>query len=142
MHFVRTGLALAIGIALAACGSGATPATNAPAVSAPASAGASAPAPAGAAPCAKAAAAGTIEAEIEDFAFKPEPIQAKVGDTITWTNKDDAPHSAAPDTNPECATDTLTTDGAGSITFTAPGTYAYHCAIHPTRMKGTIEVSG
>ncbi|MEZ0240101.1 MAG: plastocyanin/azurin family copper-binding protein [Chloroflexota bacterium] len=134
MQMVRTGFALAVGIALAACGSGSTPATNAPAASAPA-------APA-AAPCVKATSAGAVEVEIEDFAFKPEPVQAKVGDTITWTNKDGTPHSAAPDDNPECATDTLSTDASGSITYSAAGTYAYHCAIHPTQMKGTIVVSG
>jgi plastocyanin len=133
---VRATLALAVGIALAACGSGATPTTNAPA------SGAAASVPAAAAACAKATSAGSVQVEIEDFAFKPEPIQAKVGDTITWTNKDGTPHSASPDANPECATDTLNKDASGSITYSVAGTYAYHCAIHPTQMKGTIVVSG
>ena len=133
---VRATLVLAVGIALAACGSGATPSTNAPA------SGAAASVPAAAAACAKATTAGSVQVEIQDFAFKPEPIQAKVGDTITWTNKDGTPHSASPDANPECATDTLNKDASGSITYTVAGTYAYHCAIHPTQMKGTIVVSG
>jgi plastocyanin len=134
---VRPTLVLVVGIALAACSSGATTPTSAPVAS-----GAAASAPAAAAACAKATGAGTVEIEIENFAFKPEPIQAKVGDTITWTNKDDTPHSAAPDANPECATDTLQKGVAGSITYSVAGTYAYHCAIHPTQMKGTIVVSG
>ena len=131
---VRAGLALVVGIALAAC-SGATTTTNAPAASSGATTAA-------AAVCAKATAKGSIEVEIQDFTFKTEPIQAKVGDTITWTNKDTTPHSASPDNNPECATDTLNKDSAGSITYTVAGTYPYHCAIHPTQMKGTIVVSG
>ena len=131
---IRAAFTLAVGIALAACSSGGTPASNAPAASLGATAAA--------AVCAKATAKGAVEVEIEDFAFKPEPIQAKVGDTITWTNKDTTPHSASPDANPECATDTLNKDAAGSITYTVAGTYAYHCAIHPTQMKGTIVVSG
>jgi plastocyanin len=136
----RAGFTLAVGIALAACSSGATTPTNAPAAS---SGGATAaPASAAAAVCAKATTKGSVEIEIEDFKFKTEPIQAKVGDTITWTNKDTTPHSAAPDNNPECATDTLNQGSSGSITYTVAGTYPYHCAIHPTQMKGTIVVSG
>jgi plastocyanin len=136
--FVRAGFTLAVGIALAAC-SGAATTSNAPAASSGATV---APASAASAVCAKASAKGSIEVEIEDFAFKTEPIQAKVGDTITWTNKDGTPHSASPDANPECATDTLNKDASGSITYSVAGTYAYHCAIHPTQMKGTIVVSG
>jgi plastocyanin len=132
MHaIVRAGLALAVGIALAACGSGATPATNAPA------AASTAPAV-----CAQTTLMGAIEVEISDFTFKPDPIQAKVGETISWINKDDVPHSAALDGG-LCATDTIDINGGeGGLKFSVPGTYAYHCAIHPTRMKGTIVVSG
>ncbi|HYN70250.1 MAG TPA: cupredoxin family copper-binding protein [Candidatus Eisenbacteria bacterium] len=134
MHLVRAGFALAGGLTLAACGGGTTPATNAPAAGSP---GASV----GATACARSDTAGTIEVEIEDLTFKTEPVQAKVGDTISWTNKDDVPHSAALDDG-SCATDTLNKGDAGNLTFSAPGTYAYHCAIHPTQMKGTIVVSG
>jgi plastocyanin len=27
------------------------------------------------------------------------------------------------------------------VTFTSPGTYPYHCAIHPTRMMGVVTVT-
>ena len=134
MHtVVRAGFTLAVGIALAAC-SGATTTSNAPAASSGATAAAKA--------CEKVDTAGTVMVDISDFKFNTEPVQAKVGDTITWTNKDTTPHSAAPDANPECATDTLNQGSSGSITYTVAGTYAYHCAIHPTQMKGTIVVSG
>ena len=129
MRVVRTGFALAVGLALAACGSGATPATNAPAGSA------------GAVACVKIDTAGTVQVEIKDFSFKPEPIQAKVGDTITWTNNDSTPHSAALDDG-SCPTDTIQPGTAGNLKFSVAGTYPYHCAIHPTQMKGTIIVSG
>lgn len=129
----RASLALTIGIALAACGSGATPATNAPAASSGPSAGAAA--------CAVATAMGAVNVEISEYMFKPDPIQAKVGDTISWTNKGTVQHSAALD-NGSCATDTIDPGKEGNLTFSAPGTYPYHCAIHPTLMKGTIVVSG
>jgi plastocyanin len=120
-------------VALAACGgSSGGGATTA------ASAGGASPA---AAACTKAASMGAVQVTIENFKFSPEPIKAKVGDTISWTNKDSTPHSAALDDG-SCATDTLSKDAEGNLTFSAPGTYPYHCAIHPTQMKGTIEVSG
>ena len=130
---VRALLALAVGIALAACGSGATPTTNAPAASSGATAGAAA--------CAKVETAGTITVDISDFKFNTEPVQAKVGDTITWSNKGAVPHSAALD-DASCATDTIQPGTAGNLKFSVAGTYPYHCAIHPTQMKGTIVVSG
>lgn len=129
---VRAGLALVVGIALAAC-SGTTTPTTAPAASSGATAAAAA--------CEKVDSAGTVKVEIKDFAFKTEPIQAKVGDTITWTNNDTAPHSAALDDG-SCATDTIQPGTSGNLTFTVAGTYPYHCAIHPTQMKGSIVVSG
>lgn len=130
----RRGLAVAIGITLAACsGPGTSPAPSVPA-------GSSVGASDGTAACVGSKTAGTVQVEIEDFVFKPDPVQAKVGGSITWTNKDAAPHSAALDDG-SCKTDGLNKDVAGSLTFTAPGTYAYHCAIHP-EMKGTIVVGG
>ena len=82
-----------------------------------------------------------MKVEIKDFSFKTDPIQTKVGDTITWTNDDTTPHSAALD-NGSCPTDTIQPGNSGSLQFTLAGTYPYHCAIHPTQMKGTIVVSG
>src|SRR5438105_13999614 len=35
--------------------------------------------------------------EIKDFAFSPATLTVKVGDTVTWTNQDSAPHSATAD---------------------------------------------
>ncbi|MEZ0240100.1 MAG: cupredoxin domain-containing protein [Chloroflexota bacterium] len=91
--------------------------------------------------CAESTAPTTIEATVRDYSFGPEPIKAKVGDVITWTNAGPNEHTATLDDG-SCGTDNLNTGDAGSLTFSAPGTYAYHCEIHPTRMKGTIEVGG
>ena len=135
MHAVgRAGLAVAIGIVLAACGSGTAPATSAPAASSGAASAA--------AVCAQTTLFGLVEVDIADFTFKPDPVQAKVGDTISWVNKSSVPHAAALDDG-SCATDTIDINGGeGGLKFSVPGTYPYHCAIHPTQMKGTIVVSG
>ena len=61
----------------------------------------------------------------------------KVGTTVTWTNRDDIPHTVV------CAgkfrSKALDTDGTFSFTFTEPGEYKYFCSLHP-HMTGTIKV--
>ena len=133
---------LAATLLLAACSGSATSAPAASsgggAASAPAaSAGGGTGAACAAAP-AGATAATTVT--IKDFKFSPEPVQAKVGDVIAWTNSDSAPHSATLD-NGACDTKPIAVGATAMLVFTAPGTYTYHCAIHPTQMKGyTIQV--
>jgi plastocyanin len=135
-------------LVLSAC-SGATasaPATAAPASEAPASeAPASAPAAsesaaAGGAACAPSTETGTVSATMANFAFSPASITASVGDVITWTNNDSAPHTATVTSDPTCTTDSLASGATGSLVFNTAGSYEFMCKIHPT-MKGTIEVS-
>ena len=133
---------------VAACGGGGT-ATTAPSA-APASAASEAPASAGespsaaagggGAPCAVAQSAGAVAVKIANFAFDPNAVTAKVGDTITWTNSDSTGHTATVKDQAACTTPTLASGASGSITFTQAGTYSFFCKIHPT-MTGTITVS-
>jgi plastocyanin len=123
---------------LAACSSGgATSAPTAAASPAP-SVEASASAAAGAA-CAESAAAGEVAVAIADFDFIPADIAAKVGQTVTFTNNDSAPHTATLDDG-SCTTPNLSKGASDGLLFTSAGTYPFHCAVHP-RMKGTITVS-
>jgi plastocyanin len=132
------GLSAVLSLALAACGSSGSTAT--PAASAPAaSAAASAPAASAAAACAEDANLGTVKVSIENFAFNPAAITAKVGDTIEFTNADTASHTATLDDD-SCATGLITNAKSDGLKFTAAGTYPFHCSIH-TDMKGTITVS-
>jgi plastocyanin len=78
---------------------------------------------------------------MKNFAYSPEPVTAKVGDVIGWMNNDTTPHTATLDDN-TCTTDTINVGASGALTFSAPGTYAYHCTIHPAIMKGTITITG
>jgi plastocyanin len=128
-------------VALAACGGGATPSPAASTGSAPSTA-ASAAGSAAAAACATAPAGGTaaVSVTVKDFSFSPEPVQAKVGDVIAWTNTGSVSHTATLDDN-SCSTDQLANGATGMLVFSAPGTYPYHCKIHPTQMKGTIQVT-
>lgn len=137
---------------LSACGGGATTAPVASSAAAPSvtgSAAASAPAastagssPASAAACAAApaGAAATVTVSIKDFKFSPQPVEAKVGEVVVWKNDDSVAHSATMDDG-SCDTDTISPGSSAMLVFTAPGTYTYHCKVHPTQMKDfTVEV--
>lgn len=76
--------------------------------------------------------------EIKDFAFAPKTVTVKVGDTVTWENKDSVAHTATAD-DKSFDTGMLAQGKKGSVTFDKAGTYTYHCTPHPN-MKGTIIV--
>jgi plastocyanin len=87
---------------------------------------------------ATARAASTVNAQIANFAFAPNPITINVGDTVTWTNMDTAPHDVTSQGGP-FASQTLNTGDTFSFTATTPGTFEYICTIHPY-MQGTLIV--
>lgn len=81
------------------------------------------------------------EVEIADFAYDPAELEAKVGDTITFTNSDSAKHTAtsAKGAPAEFDTGDIDGDGTAEITVDEAGDYEYFCSIHEY-MKGTIRV--
>jgi amicyanin len=87
---------------------------------------------------ASAAQAATVEVKIDNFVFNPQTITVKAGDTVTWINHDDIPHTATSKTG-LFKSKALDTDDKFSFTFATPGTYEYFCALHP-HMTGTIVV--
>jgi plastocyanin len=96
--------------------------------------------PATAAPTSSAAGGNTVV--IKNFAFNPSTLTVKSGTVVNWTNQDGASHAIVSDTGSPVAfsSDSLASGASYSFTFTQPGTYTYHCSIHPT-MKGTIVVT-
>src|SRR3954452_7158765 len=85
------------------------------------------------------AAAASTGVTIKDFKFGPASVSVNVGDTITWTNQDIAPHTATA-SDGSFDTGSLSQGKSGSHTFTKAGTFPYICSIHPT-MKGTVTVA-
>lgn len=85
-----------------------------------------------------AAHAADASVQIRDFAFGPGTVTVAVGDTVTWTNSDSAPHTATAESG---AFDSGNLDAGQSFsfTFTTPGTYVYRCDYH-SEMQGTIVV--
>lgn len=82
--------------------------------------------------------AATIEVAIENVAFAPTDITAKVGDTIVWNNKEIIVHTATAkngdwDVN-------IPSKTSGSVVLKKAGEIDYYCRFHPN-MKGHIGVA-
>jgi plastocyanin len=82
--------------------------------------------------------AATHAVTIADFAFAPATLTITAGDTVTWTNEGPVVHTATSTTGAFDSGD-LAQGESYSLTFTAPGTYAYLCTPHP-EMTGQIVV--
>jgi plastocyanin len=77
---------------------------------------------------------------IDNFAFGPAAITVAAGTKVTWTNRDDEPHTVVSADDPKLfKSGALDTDDNFSFTFDKPGTYRYFCSIHP-HMTGTVVV--
>ena len=82
--------------------------------------------------------AGGTQANIENFAFDPKQITAKVGETVTWRNDDGTAHTVTADDG-SFDSGNLATEKTFSQKFDKPGTYKYHCALHSS-MIATVMV--
>ena len=78
-----------------------------------------------------------IKVTIDNFTFSPAELKVKVGDTVTWTNHDDIPHTVV--SAGKYRSKTMDTDGTFSFTFASAGDYKYFCSLHP-HMTGTVKV--
>lgn len=87
---------------------------------------------------APAAAGADRDVRIGDFDYAPATVTIRVGDTVTWTNRDPVEHTATA-TNGSFDTGLIAPDGSARIRFTRAGTYAYLCTPHPD-MRGTVVV--
>jgi plastocyanin len=116
-HVRRTGLSLALGLALITVLGG----------------------------CASAAGAAQSVVESAEvtmppsYRFDPVAIRVPVGTTVTWRNTDNFTHSVSVVGAgfPELS---LAPGQSGTITFDQPGEYPYICTYHAQDMKGTVSV--
>ena len=88
--------------------------------------------------------AGTAQAAeqqviISDFAFSPDTLTIKVGDTVEFVNEDGIPHTGTREGNDAFDTEALNQGQSKKITFSKAGEYTYNCSIHPS-MAGKIIV--
>jgi plastocyanin len=82
----------------------------------------------------------TMEVKIDNFSFGPATLTVPVGAKVTWTNRDDIPHTVvSTDDSKTFKSKVLDTDEKFSFTFSKAGTYPYFCSIHP-KMTGKVIV--
>ena len=79
---------------------------------------------------------GTVHVKVEKLAFQPAEIEAKVGETIEWTNGDPFAHTATVKSGWEV---TIPPGQTATHAVTADDTVDYYCRFHPN-MKGRIVI--
>ena len=79
-----------------------------------------------------------MKVKVDNFTYDPPTLTVNVGTKVTWTNRDDIPHTVA-STTKAFKSPALDTDDSYSFTFTTAGSYEYFCSLHP-HMTGTIVV--
>src|SRR5438067_1696484 len=97
---------------------------------------------------------------ISDFSFSPSTLSIKAGTTVTWVNQGPMPHDTTSDTGAWASASLAPPGGGGGpygggetaggsfhFTFNTPGSYPYHCNLHPPtnslyrNFVGTITVT-
>ena len=75
---------------------------------------------------------GTAQVTIDNFSFSPQLLTIAPGTKVTWTNRDDIPHTVTSSEDPaHVRSGPLDTDESYSMTFDKPGTYGFFCSLHP-----------
>ncbi len=88
-------------------------------------------------PAAATAAGKTHAVRIEGMKFEPERLEAAVGDTITWTNRDVVPHTVTGAAGRALESGTIAPNRKWTYRVRAKGEIAYVCRFHPM-MKGVL----
>ncbi len=77
---------------------------------------------------------------IDQHMFMPATITVHPGEKVTWVNKDEDVHNVTSDDQGRSfRTPLLDTGESATLTFASPGTFHYHCSVHPD-MTGTVIV--
>jgi plastocyanin len=72
--------------------------------------------------------------------YDPNPIEVRVGDTVTWINDDSSPHTVTSSNGSTLESDIMRRGEAFSFTFDNVGEYPYFCTLHAS-MVGTVIVT-
>lgn len=74
-----------------------------------------------------------------DSFYQPDSIRVRVGQIVSWTNKDSDPHDVT-SLDGTFASGPIGAGGTYRWVATQAGTYQYFCTIHP-EMHGTVVVT-
>jgi len=78
---------------------------------------------------APASAAGGKTIDIKDFQYSPADLAVKVGEPVTITNADDAPHTVT--ANDGSFDVNVPAHGSATLTVPKAGSHPYACTYHP-----------
>ena len=76
---------------------------------------------------------------IQGFAYNPPTVEIPAGGSVTWTNEDNAPHTATGLDRDALQSGTIAFGESYTQTFDTAGTYEYFCEFHPN-MEGSVVV--
>jgi hypothetical protein len=74
---------------------------------------------------------------IQNYAYSPASLSVQAGETVTWTNHDEAKHDVV---GSGFRSPLLAKGQSWSYTFPAAGSYSYYCSLHPD-MRAKVAVS-
>lgn len=80
-----------------------------------------------------------IVANAGSNSFGPDPVEAKLGETVTWINDDSGRHTVT-SKDGVFESELMGKEQSFSYTFDKAGEYSYFCEPHPT-MVGTVVVT-
>lgn len=95
--------------------------------------------PAAEKPSQSSATEGAAQVTISGMQFQPATLKIKVGESVTWKNTANMPHTVTSTNGGELASGQMGNGGEFTHVFKKPGTYTYYCAIHPS-MKAQVIV--
>jgi plastocyanin len=87
-------------------------------------------------------AAKTITVTMKSLSYDPKKLEIGVGDSVVWTNKSFAAHTATSDDGGKTFdTGNVEPDNSSkAVKFEKAGEFKYHCLVHGKSMSGTIVV--
>ena len=77
---------------------------------------------------------------IKNGVFSPNPVMVTVGQSVNWLNSDTIAHTATDPGVFDTGSIAPTSAADAPVVFNTPGTFNYHCTIHPSE-TATIIVS-
>jgi plastocyanin len=91
-------------------------------------------------PASAATQASIVDCSGQPGCFSPNPLTVPAGTSVTWRNNASLAHTATSDSGAWSTGVLAPGQTSSAITFSSPGSFTYHCSIHPS-MHGTIVVT-
>jgi plastocyanin len=82
---------------------------------------------------------GSVQVELRENAFEPHSVTVPAGATVEWANRGRHGHTVTSDARLWDSGE-MAPGAVYSRSFPRPGSYPYHCGLHPTEMRGVVVV--